>query len=122
VSAPTPTTVRVTRTLARSNRSSDPPLRTRRGEPVTVGERSDEWPAFVLVVTRTGACGWVPERTLGPERPRTRVRREYDTTTLEPALGEILTVLETDRESGWVRCVDADRRVGWYPQEYVDEL
>ncbi|MGP8071983.1 MAG: SH3 domain-containing protein [Thermoplasmata archaeon] len=112
----------MTRSLSRSTRASDPPLKVRRGEPVTVGERSDEWPAFVLVTTPTGGCGWVPERRLGRERPRTRVRREYDTTSLEPAVGETLFVLAADPESGWLWCYDVDRRVGWYPEDYVDAL
>ena len=112
--------VRVTRVLPRSARVSEPPLATRPREAVTVLERSDEWPAFVLVRTARGEVGWVPERSLGSERPRTHVRRAYDTTSLEPTMGEVLTVLATDRESGWLWCRDADGRVGWYPIDYVD--
>lgn len=115
-------TVRVTRSLPRSVRVSDPPLQLRARQTVSVVERSDEWPAFVLVKTPAGGCGWVPERFLGPDRPWTRARRTYDTTSLEPAVGETLTVLEYDPESGWLRCRDADHRVGWFPQDHVDEL
>jgi|SRR5271170_5891 len=119
---PTSRTVRVTRALPPSTRASDPPLRVRRGDPVTVGERSDEWPAFVLVTTPTGGCGWVPERHLGRDRPRTRVARDFDTRSLDPAVGETLTVLERDAKSGWLWCRDADRSLGWYPLDYVDEI
>ena len=115
-------TVRVTRGLPRSTRASEPPLRLRPRGPVTVLERSEEWPAFVLVRTPIGECGWVPERYLGTERPRTRARRAYDTTTLEPAIGEALVVLESDEPSGWLWCRDADGRIGWFPVDYVDAL
>jgi SH3-like domain-containing protein len=115
-------TVRVTRSLPRSVRATEPPLVLRSGEPVTVRERSDEWPAFLLVRTSRGGVGWVPERHLGPERPRTRVRRGYDTSSLDPAVGETLTVLATDRASGWAWCRDADGRLGWFPVEFTDDL
>jgi hypothetical protein len=115
-------TVRVTRALPGSVRVSDPPLRIRPRGTVTVLERSDEWPAFVLVRTPGGEVGWVPERYLGPERPQTRVRRAYDTTSLEPTVGETLTVLSSDTESGWLWCRDADGRVGWYPIDFVDQF
>ncbi len=112
--------VRVTRSLPRSVRVSDPPLQLRSRDPVTVLERSVDWPAFVLVRTPRGACGWVPERYLGPERPRTRARRAYDTTSLEGEVGETLTVVAADEESGWLWCRDADGRVGWYPADHTD--
>lgn len=85
-------------------------------------ERSSDWPAFVFVRRSDGAGGWLPERNLGSERPRTRVRRPYDTTTLEPAVGETLTVLEPDDRSGWLWCRDPDGREGWFPRDFVDEL
>jgi uncharacterized protein YgiM (DUF1202 family) len=114
--------VRVTKALPASTRASVPPYQARPHDRVTVLERSAEWPAFVLVRTSKGECGWVPERYLGGERPRTHLRRAYDTTSLEPAVGETLTVLEADVESGWVWCRDADHRTGWYPLDYVDEF
>ena len=114
--------VRVTRALPSSVRITHPPLRVGPRQAVTVLERSDEWPAFVLVKTPSGECGWVPERYLGSERPRTRAGRDYDTTSLDPAVGETLTVLESDEESGWLWCRASDRQVGWYPKDYVDEI
>jgi uncharacterized protein YgiM (DUF1202 family) len=42
------------------------------------------------------------------------VIKGYDTETLNPSEGEILTILEEDRESGWVWCRDEKGRKGWF--------
>ena len=114
--------VRVLQSLPRSVRMTEPPLQLRPGQVVTVGERSDEWPAFVLVRTSRGECAWVPERCLGSERPRTRARRAYDTRVVDPRIGETLGVLVRDERSGWLWCRDADGAEGWYPISHVEPL
>jgi mannitol-1-/sugar-/sorbitol-6-/2-deoxyglucose-6-phosphatase len=91
------------------------------GEELTVGERDDEWPAFVLVTTSSGAQGWVPERRLelfGDGRG-TPVRR-YDTTEMAIVPGTELTVVEADLGSGWLWCKGAEGAQGWVPVGCVD--
>ncbi|EQD53323.1 SH3 domain-containing protein, partial [mine drainage metagenome] len=116
------TRVRVTRVLPPSTRLTDPPLVARPGAWVTVLERSDEWPRFLLVRTARGEVAWVPERILGAERPSTRVRRAFDSASLAPELGAELEVLDDDPETGWFRGRASDGSVGWYAAAYVDEI
>jgi uncharacterized protein YgiM (DUF1202 family) len=94
---------------------TQPPLIVRKGEVLTVeDDLSEEWPAFVLVTSKAGERGWVPERYLRRRGRRAVTTRDYDTTTLNPATGDILTVLEEDLESGWVRCRSREGKVGWF--------
>jgi len=110
---------RVIQRLPPSTRISQPPLVVRPGEYVEVGEKSDEWPAFVFVTTEDGRRGWIPERILSLSGSRSTVLRTYDTTVLEPAVGESLEVLEQDAEGGWLWCRNSRKLEGWYPLSYV---
>ncbi|HYB77860.1 MAG TPA: hypothetical protein VEE83_04160 [Thermoplasmata archaeon] len=110
---------RVIQRLPPSTRISQPPLVVRPGEFVEVGETSDEWPAFVFVTTEDGRRGWIPERILSPSGRMSTVLRTYDTTVLEPAVGESLEVLERDAEGGWLWCRNSRMREGWFPLSYV---
>jgi len=66
----------------------------------------------VLVTTEDGRTGWVPSRILRIQGDSARVLTEYDTTVLDPAIGEELEVLEEDREGRWIWCRDARSRTG----------
>ncbi len=103
---------------------AQPPLVMRPAEALDVveGETSARWPAFVLVVNRAGGRGWVPERYLKRQGQAAVAIRGYDTTTLNPARGDVLTVLEEDRESGWLWCRDANGREGWFAMDSVAPL
>ena len=91
-----------------------PPITIAPGDHVEVLERSDEWPAFVLVSTASGS-GWVPERYLDGNRPTAAALRPYDTQELPARAGEQLTVLVDDPESQWSWCQNAQGRTGWVP-------
>lgn len=80
---------------------------------------STAWPAFVRVTNGEGRAGWVPRRLLRGSGEERTVVRPYDTTTLDPALGEELEVVETDLESGWLWCRDPRGRVGWFPVSHL---
>jgi hypothetical protein len=111
-------TVRVTE----SHRSSArPPIVVGPGDDLVVGVRDDQWPAFVLVTTRTGAEGWVPSRFIertadGGSTPN----RGYDTSELEVDPGDLLTIEEPDLGSGWLWCRDATGSQGWVPARCVE--
>ena len=79
---------------------------------------SEEWPAFALVV-RGEERGWVPKRYLSRREGKATATRTYDTTTLNPSEGEILTVIEEDMESGWLWCRDARGGLGWFALDHV---
>ncbi|MGA8303833.1 MAG: SH3 domain-containing protein [Thermoplasmata archaeon] len=112
--------VRVSRRLPASKSIVYPPLRVRPGDHVEVGETSDEWPAFVLVTTKDVKAGWIPSRILRIEGRSGRVLVEYDTTSLDPAVGEELSVISEDVEGGWFWCRDSQGRLGWFPKSHVE--
>lgn len=91
-----------------------PPLRLAAGDRVTVGERHDEWPAFVFVTAAAGA-GWVPSRHLSGAEGEATVLIAYDTKELAAGEGDVLTLVERDDESGWLWCRDAGGETGWVP-------
>ncbi len=103
---------------------AQPPLVMRPGEALEIveTETSKRWPAFVLVVNRAGGRGWVPERYLRRKGKAAVAIRAYDTTTLNPSRGDVLTVLEEDRESGWFWCRDPTGREGWFAMDSVAPL
>ena len=98
-----------------------PPIRLEVGERVEVGERDDEWPAFVFVTARRGS-GWVPERHLDRDGAAAVVTEAYDTTELAIAQGELLEVIREDRPSGWVWCRAQDGREGWVPERTLSPV
>ena len=103
---------------------TQPPLVMRPGEALEVVEEAKgvRWPAFALVVNRAGSRGWVPERHLKRQGRAAVAIEPYDTTTLNPSQGEVLTVLEEDRESGWLWCRDGTGREGWFAMDRVAPL
>jgi hypothetical protein len=98
-----------------------PPIQLGVGERVQVGERDDEWPAFVLVSTDRGS-GWVPERHLDRDGSVAVVNEAYDTTELPTHPGQELEALFEDRLSGWMWCRAEDGREGWVPEKTLSRL
>jgi HAD superfamily hydrolase (TIGR01509 family) len=117
------TQVRVVRRHVSSDR---PPIVVTPGDELTVGERDDQWPAFVLVTTSAGLQGWVPQRDLtrmgGRSEQKYTPRFRYDTAELTVDPGTELTVLEADLGSGWLRCSDPIGREGWVPVRCLEPL
>jgi HAD superfamily hydrolase (TIGR01509 family) len=103
-----------------------PPIVVTPGDELTVGERDDQWPAFVLVTTSAGLQGWVPQRDLtrmgrrNEQKYTARIR--YDTAELTVDPGAELTVVETDLGSGWLRCTDPTGCEGWVPVLCLDPV
>jgi hypothetical protein len=114
--------VRVMKRLPPSKNIVYPPLKVRPNRTVQVGERSDEWPAFVLVTTEDAKVGWIPARMLRIDGSAGLVLADYDTTSLDPEVGEELSVLSEDVEDGWLWCVDSQSRLGWYPANHVETV
>jgi hypothetical protein len=110
---------RVTKRLAPSTKIVLPPLVVRPGDLVTVGERSEEWPAYLLVTDSRGSVSWVPERILHIDGTAGRVLVDYDTTSLDPSVGDELSVIAEDAEAGWLWCRDSSSRLGWFPKSHV---
>jgi hypothetical protein len=85
-----------------------------------VGERSDEWPAFVMAATADGRRGWVPARILRVDGSMGHARKGFDTTSLDPEVGEELEVVTEDVEGGWLWCRDSHARAGWFPKSHLE--
>ncbi|MFI5953256.1 SH3 domain-containing protein [Cryptosporangium sp. NPDC051539] len=94
------------------------PITIRPGERVEVGDRDDEWPAFVFVTNVEGQ-GWVPERHLDLARPTATVRTPYDTRELGVSAGATVTVIRDDPESEWAWCRDDAGNEGWVPHRVL---
>jgi hypothetical protein len=114
--------VRVTKRLPPSKKIVYPALTVRPGEVVEVGERSDEWPAFVLVTTQDAKVGWIPARILRTRGRTGQVLAEYNTISLDPVVGEELVVISEDVEGGWYWCRDSQLRLGWFPKSHVEKV
>ncbi len=112
--------VRVTKRLPPSKNIVYPPLQVLPGDLVEVGDQSDEWPAFVLVTTKDASVGWIPSRILGINGRSGHVLAQYDTTSLDPTVGEELAVISEDVEGGWFWCRDSHSRLGWFPKNHVE--
>ena len=99
---------------------AQPPLIMQKGDALTVEDDvSEEWPAFVLVTKRKGERGWVPEPYLRRQGKSAIATTGYDTTTLDPSEGEVLTVIDEDTESGWVWCRDKGGNRGWFAIDHL---
>lgn len=100
---------------------SQPPLVLEEGDSVTITDDpgSGTWPAFVLVRKGAHEQGWVPSRYVRAEGREGVATTHYDTTTLVPDRGELLTVIVPDLESGWLWCRDAHGNEGWFPVNRV---
>lgn len=102
---------------------TQPPLVMRTGDALTVQpDQSGAWPAFVLVVNEKGERGWVPRRHLRLQGEKAVAVRPYDTATLNPPVGEVLTVIEEDVESGWFWCRDRGGSLGWFAIDHLEPL
>ena len=103
---------------------SYPPLAVWAGDVVQILDEpsSGTWPEFVLVVNAQGTRGWVPRRNLVAQGPRFVVNQAYDTTTLDPAGGETLAVVDLDLEAGWLWCRDPQGHLGWFPIDHLSPV
>lgn len=91
------------------------PLQVEVGERVQVGDRDDEWPAFVFVTAGEGT-GWVPSRHIEDGV----VVTAYDTTELRAFAGDVVEVIVDDPESEWAWCRDAHGNEGWIPHRVLE--
>lgn len=108
---PTPTSCRVRADHAVPERA---PHRFEVGDPVSVGTRDTEWPAFVFVTAEQGS-GWVPARKIDMTAATPTMRAAYDTQELPASEGDTVYLIRDDPESGWAWCRNADGREGWLP-------
>jgi hypothetical protein len=111
------------RLLAQHVPPARPPLEVSTGDRLRVGALSEEWPAFRWCSDGQGRGGWVPDRYLShlASEEATAIS-DYNTTELAADKGQIVSVIETDEESGWLRCAKASGESGWIPLRSVEPV
>jgi hypothetical protein len=89
------------------------PLVMAQGDQVVVEERATTWSGWLWCTHPTGKSGWAPTNFLQRSGDSGVATRAYDASELTVALGEYLTVLES--ESGWGWAINREGRRGWTP-------
>jgi uncharacterized protein YgiM (DUF1202 family) len=95
------------------------PLVVKAGEPLTVEDRTSEWPGWVWCANSDGKSGWMPGSYLQRNGEHAKALRDYDATELSVIAGDKLIVIES--ESGWCWCRTIAGRHGWVPSEYLQD-
>ena len=91
------------------------PVRLRQGDLLEVGKGDDEYPGWVWVTAGNGECGWAPEEYLEIEGTMAKAKRDYDSTELDTARGQrVSVILEV---CGWALVDDESGARGWVPSE-----
>ena len=88
--------------------SYDPALRVAAGEPLTVGERDEEWSGWVWCTNPEGLGGWLPEDIVVDDRAVV----DFDTRELTVAEGDLVEPLRG--RLGWTWCRGPEGE-GWVP-------
>jgi len=94
------------------------PVRFRRGDRITVGDRDPEFPGWIRVTDPCGRSGWAPEVLLdGVFGFEAEAIEDYDATELNVVPGERLVV---HRElAGWFWVCNEDGTLGWVPADSI---
>ncbi len=93
--------------------STSDPLIVRKGDVLSAGDRTSEWPGWIWCTDPSGKSGWVPEIYVRRAEHCCAMLRDYDATELTVEPGEEVTIL--GRESGWGWCVNQQGQKGWVP-------
>jgi uncharacterized protein YgiM (DUF1202 family) len=98
--------------------STSSPLIVRKGDVLSAGDKTSEWPGWIWCTDPSGKSGWVPEKYVRRAERRCTMLRDYDATELTVEPGEEVTIL--GRESGWGWCVNQQGLRGWIPLNHIE--
>lgn len=95
------------------------PIRFEAGDRLVLGERDDEYPGWIRVITADGNEGWAPEQLVERRSPTEgRGVGEYTARELNTVAGETLVCR---RElNGWLWVENTRGDSGWVPKETTD--
>ena len=97
------------------------PIRFDAGEIVQLGERDQEWPAFVWTRAADGRAGWAPADWLLPlDAQRAQTLRAYDARELDVDAGQSLRL--HDELGGWWWAQRDDGAQGWVPARHLQVI
>ncbi|MAC82465.1 MAG: hypothetical protein CML66_30930 [Rhodobacteraceae bacterium] len=93
-------------------------IAVRRGDPVTLDGRRDDWEGhlWVWAQARDGCEGWIPDDCVADGQ----ATRDFDAMELTCGAGAILEGIE--QTHGWVLCRASDGRSGWVPSNTLVAL
>ncbi len=102
--------------------SNGDPLSIEAHEELHVSEKVDFWndnPDWVWIwcTDPRGKSGWVPKNRIHRDGNIATTSSAYSALELTVVEGDVLEVKE--EESGWLWCVDQQRKCGWVPLEHV---
>jgi hypothetical protein len=84
---------------------------------LTVEDRETVWRGWVWCSDSEGTGAWVPESFVERRGGSCVALRDYDSTELTVAVGDLLQTYE--EASGWLWCMDHAGRWGWVPKTCV---
>ena len=104
------------------HRSAYPdPIDFEAGDPLTLGERDEEYPGWIRVTTRDGNRGWAPEQYIEIESPgRGVATTRYTARELNTVAGE--TLLCHRELNDWLWVENRRGETGWVPRQTTRPL
>jgi hypothetical protein len=88
------------------------------GDVLAVEDRETVWSGWIWCIGRDGIGAWVPESFVERRGGSCVALRDYDSTELTVAIGDILQTCEA--ACGWLWCRDGEGRWGWVPASCVE--
>lgn len=92
------------------------PIAFEAGDPVTLGQRDDQWPGWVWCTHSNGKSGWVPEAYIDTKAGI--ARRSYTARELPLTIGDTLTLQY--EEAGWYWATNQSGQSGWAPASHLE--
>jgi len=97
------------------------PIHFRRGEPLRLGKRDDEYPGWVWTTTTDGNQGWAPLVLMDLVDDHSAIaQRDYNARELETEPGDRVEVIEQLNDWSWV--IPQDGEPGWVPSHTLTPL
>ncbi len=104
--------------VTRAHRSAYPePIAGKAGDTLALGQRDDEWPAFIWAKAASGREGWVPDAFIEISGSSGTLTRDYVARELTLSEGAAVEVLE--EAGGWAWCRTDDGELGWLPLTHI---
>ena len=111
------------KTIASHRTEYEHPIKLKKGESVTLGERAPEenWKDWIWAENSKGTGGWVPVQLIDFPGDGTRgtVLEDYSARELDVDPGEDILKIRTLNGWTWVRRA-SDREEGWIPNETLE--
>jgi hypothetical protein len=106
------------RVIAEHRAPDRPAIQVAPGDPVTLGERDNDWPQFVWTTLASGMGGWIPSVLFDRERGDATAQKDYDTRELNADVGEVLNLHYELADWWWAE--NTQGVSGWIPARAIE--